>query len=537
MTQIKFCDCLKLLLSALSISSNRLSRAINVDNSLVNRWINGKRIPPYNSAYINKIAEFIAKNIYNTYQRQRINSIMAEVCGISDHTLDIKDQLEHMLLEAQGYSMECAQKDRGEIKYKPGTEKIRTKKLPVHYPDPPLSEIGSSSLSSNDKVLLNSHSILLTVLSMLEKLSVVKPEKDHNIYISLSDYRFLDHYPEKELDHWLNTLLMALHNGWTLVLLIKLVHDNNQLIRLIDMIKPLIFTGKVYPYFMKKYESYVIGDSLMILPGIGVLVPFTHHQDIPCGNALYLTNQHAVHMYLSHFKHMIDKSAKLLVKRYSGNIDYSQQLIRIEEYAGDRFLYRSSFGMLTIPEPLYLRLLKRIGVSELEAERSLKLYQMRYAAFLSHIHHYQYCDIYLSSSMEDLLNEHILNFYSYYGVDRISVELIDIIEHLEHIIELLETYANYHIAFLNCDTEIDKNNKNIYCLIKDRHSILFEIINTKKNVPDIRISSDEPMIVNAFYEYFKNLWELIPPINKNKAEVIHWLRTELTILWRMLHSD
>lgn len=81
MSYIKFSECLTSLLSILDISANRLSKAINVDSSLVNRWVNGKRIPGYDSIHIQTIADYFAKNILNSIQAQRLNELFARVCG------------------------------------------------------------------------------------------------------------------------------------------------------------------------------------------------------------------------------------------------------------------------------------------------------------------------------------------------------------------------------------------------------------------------------------------------------------------------
>jgi hypothetical protein len=530
MKYMKFGECLKLLLSDLGISNNRLSKALNVDGSLVNRWINGKRIPSYQTDYIEKISEFISKNIHNTFQKQQIDNLVSEVCGTFDHSISIKEQIQCMLAEVQGYSIECYQNEIRENKNKLSNNKQIAKKPLSNYTEDIQPINNSISLSENDKVIFGQKNITQSSLSMLETASVIKPQFDNTIYVAYDDDCYLDKYSENDLKNLTNTLIKALNNGWNLVLLVKLAHDTDRMIRFMNFAKPLIQTGNFIPYYMKNYDSYVMGEELIIVPGIGALLCFSNNLHASINSAFYLSNPVAINMYLSHFITIMNKNTKSLIERYHGNINYSNLLIKVEETTANRFLYRYCFGMMTIPEKLYLRLLKRKNTTNEETEKSIELYKKRYKAFLFNIQRYQYRDIYISSCIKDLIKDHQIYFYSYYEVALMDVEVNDIIEHLENIIYLLETYDNYHIAFQKSNTDGSICTKNIYCLVKERQSVLFEIISPMNDLPETRITSEEPMLINGFYEYLMNIWEHIPPINKNKKEVISWIKYEIEML-------
>jgi hypothetical protein len=530
MKHIKFCDCLKLLLSALGISSNRLAKVINVDSSLVNRWINGKRIPSYHTDYIDKISEFMAKNIFNTYQRQRINSIIADVCGINHDVLDIRDQIKFMLSEAQGYSIECQQRERNEYINKPAVKRPEGKKTAAVQGDPAPFRKSLLTLSANDRILVGAKNMVQATLSILETAAANEPGQDNSIYIAYDNYYNLDNYGESTVKTWINTLLRALDNGWKLMMLIRFAPDTDRTLKFINFIKPLVRSSQINLYYIKKYDSYVMGEELLIVPGIGALICFSGNPNASENHAFYLTTPAAISIYLSHLKLLIEKTSRSLIKRHEGNLSYSHVLMKTEEAAGNRFLYRYCFGMLTIPEDLYLKLLKKRNLSEQEAQKSTELYYARRKAFLFHIQRYQYRDIYVSSCIKDLIKDRQIYFYSYDGVELMNVDVADIIKHLSHIILLLETYNNYNIAFHKYDPDSSICSKNLYCLIKERQSVLFEIINTKSELSDIRITTDEPMLVSGFYEYLNNVWDHIPPVNKNKHDVISWIRNEIKAL-------
>ncbi|PHV69749.1 hypothetical protein CS063_14235 [Sporanaerobium hydrogeniformans] len=105
-----FSDCLRTLLSISGISINRLSRAITIDNSLVNRWVNGKRIPPYNTLYIEQISEYICKHIKNSFQEKQIDELFFTMDKPEDIGYSLEKKIEIILLEAQGYSIKNKKK-------------------------------------------------------------------------------------------------------------------------------------------------------------------------------------------------------------------------------------------------------------------------------------------------------------------------------------------------------------------------------------------------------------------------------------------
>jgi hypothetical protein len=116
------------------------------------------------------------------------------------------------------------------------------------------------------------------------------------------------------------------------------------------------------------------------------------------------------------------------------------------------------------------------------------------------------------------------------GIRAVTLEVRDIIEHLHYIIELLKTHDNYQIAFYQPAARKNSSFKHVYCLLKDRNSVLFELIHPTDNAANLRIYSEEPMLTSGFYTYLKNIWERIPPVNKNKYDVIHWLSSVISVL-------
>ncbi|HHV11504.1 MAG TPA: hypothetical protein GXX75_14630 [Clostridiales bacterium] len=529
MEHMKFCDCLKLLLSTLDISSNRLSKVINVDSSLVNRWINGKRIPPYNTYYIDHISEFLAKNIYNTYQMHQVQEILQRICGAHSVKSSLQEQIKKLLSESQGYSIECHKKEKSENKNKVITNQM-DKKHAAAISDITKYGVNSFSFSSDDKILVGIESITYISQSILESASVTKPGKDPAIYIAYNNYHDMEFYSEKTLNTWIKTLDKALANGWHLVLLMRLAPDIPRMVKCIGCLINLIHKKQISLYYIKNYDSYIIGGELLIVPDIGSLIYFNDQPGLHTKSAFYLSSTLATDIYLSHLKMLMEKSCHPLFKKHQGDLNYMDLLIKAEESAGNRILYRYSFGAMTIPKDLYFKLLKKNNISGPEVKLLAELYDKRHKAFIYNAQRYQCWDIYASCCVKDLIREQQIYLYSYNGIHLIDVERKDIIQHMEYIIFLLETYHNYNIAFQKIDASMEKGIKNIYCLVKERHSVLLEVIDSRKSSSEVRITADEPTLVNGSYEYLKNILKHIPFIYKSKSDIIDWLKSEIKIL-------
>lgn len=52
---------------------------------------------------------------------------------------------------------------------------------------------------------------------------------------------------------------------------------------------------------------------------------------------------------------------------------------------------------------------------------------------------------------------------------------------------------------------------------------MIETFKDKMNIPEMRFSIDEPILVNAIDAHYTNIMEHIAPMNKDRNEIIDWL--------------
>lgn len=532
---MKFGECLNLLLSTLDISMNQLAKAINVDSSLVSRWVSGKRIPGYNTVYIESITEYLSKNIKNSFQEQRLNEIFMN--GIKDNDPDenLKEKIRKLLLESQGYSIECKKKEQQEMKNKSNNKANFSKKQDnIGDDDNLIMNINNLNhfidLSREDKIIFGTENIFSMGISLLEAAANHKFKDNKMIYITYIHTSFSINF--NNLIYFRNVLLKCINNGWKIFFLLKLDNDIKRIIKFINFIHPLVITGGLNIYYFDTYGNSDKNRETFVVSGIGALscFPTELHSEINCG--FYLKTKSGVDILKNYLNVLLINHAKPMIKYYSKDMtmEYYSRLTEIENAIGNRFQYKFCFSMFTLTENLFEKLLKKKKLPDDKITSALDFYIKRLKIFLSNLQNYEYHDIYLLDSINDLVKYRKFYFHFNAKVEIMDLEVRDIIEILQNIIYLLETYDNYNIAFIPQIISGDLKNVDSYCLVKERQAVLFETFNPSKKISKIQLSIKEPMMVKAVYEYFIQVWEQIAPVNRNKMEIITILQNQINIL-------
>lgn len=423
MSHIEFGQCLKVLLGSLSISINRMAKAINVDASLANRWVNGKRVPTYNSTYIEDIVEFLAQNVKNSWQVESIDNLFLKVHGTRDNSLSIKDKLRKILYEAQGYSLEKL-KNKTSKNSSQGNKKDRTLDLPNSY-----------RLSAKDIIIFGTNDIIAACNSALYSALNYLPSSKGKIYIT-----YFNELPisQKEYDNVLRfhkALLELLKNGWEVHFLVRINENIDRTIGLIDFTKSLISTGRFSIYYLSHYEHSTIGKDYVIVSDYCAMACFTFN-DKNAGS-LFLTPA-AITLYTEYVKNLISTYGRSLLHYYSMDecIDYNLSLANCEDSIGNRILYKDCFGVITLPLNLYEDLLKRRNLNPSEIKKALTFYKKRLEAFHSNIDAYEHIDLYPINFINHLVKNQEINLYDHTGITPVQLEKREIIQLLENIIHL-----------------------------------------------------------------------------------------------------
>lgn len=562
---LEFGDCLLRLLSCLHIKYSRLAKGINIDPSLVNRWIHGGRVPAYNSNYIDLIANYISSYIINSFQEKFIQDTLNQIyygkkCS---EEMYICEKVSYVLKEAQGYSIEIKKKAQSRIKmaavnnsvsgllsksnvnstiehgngFSTYIHSLAEKDNASSFKIAPGFLLGFPKVES--RIITGNKEVLQCMIALIQAASQKEGNEEEPILITFNrDINSLPAYEYKEfLTALEKVLLNDLNRGWKITTLIRIDNNIDRMMEVIHDILLFPAIGNYEPYYVNKYYLFSTGREMLVIPGIGAMITFplaSHSQE---ESALYIENKDAVKMLCGHYYHLLSMAHPLLKKYPSEkSMVFMKMLAEYEEKHGSRCHYSKDINSLTIPLSLYEKYLRTADKPMSELMEIIELHKRRLQAFNSNVKDYKYKDICTMESIERLIH------YSRYPSDNLSLlgeckpARENIIMHIDNIIFMLEKYDNYEIAFVN-ETQLHCEAKSIWIIngkaatfTKTQHSENLGYDNYDLNNPEIYLSIEEPTIINTFEVYFMDLWNSIAPLYKDKKKVITWLKAQIEFL-------
>ncbi len=519
MSNISFGQCLKYLLSALDLSMSRLSKAINVDNSLVNRWINEKRIPACDTRYIENIAEFLEKNIYNSYQINSINELYLSYHNSQD-TLSMVDKIKKMLYEAQGYSLEKNKKTKKE---NASTQNIYT---PVEINTNFVFEGSESPVT--ERIVQGTENILLTSLDFLEYTLSYNNIKDNVLYITYNNYDIngiAKDIAKKIYDY----LYKLIEKGWKVIFIIKLDTNINRIISLVDYSLPLSKTGKVNFFYYYKHDLFTTEREIFIATDVASLTCFPSKPNSLVDWAFYLKNPISVAIYSNYIKAILKSHTKEIANYYNSTMQnkYTEFITQVIEYDNMQYSYNYGLNMVLIPMHLYERFLKRLRLPDEAIHITLLHLDRMYTGTINNLKKNKYYNISYASHINEMVENHKSTVFTHLGNYVVDLEYDEIVECINYIADFINKYENYQLAVLHHNLDdFSELSKCIY-VIKERKAVLLNLFESSTENNFTKLSITEPTIVKAFEEHFTSLWEKISPIDKDKNEITNWLTSRL----------
>ncbi|KOA20144.1 hypothetical protein CLHOM_13400 [Clostridium homopropionicum DSM 5847] len=517
-----FGNCLSELLKIFNLKGSRLARGINVDSSLIYKWLRNERVPSYNSTYIDLITNFFINNISNSFQKEIVVEALRKwsLEELATEDISIEEAIRTYLKEAQGYSIELLSKENN--------KKRQAKSL---------SKDMLSSGIDFVNIITGEDGVLQSALDILENIPKYPEGKDDTILITLnSNMDILDNFKEFNIK-WKKVLHKILKNGWKIVYLVKLNNNIKRTIKIIEYMQLSLYTGRYDIYYYKDSSLGFMGNELIVVPNVGALYCFSSKLKNQVDSAFLFKSKESIEILSGHFFQLFS-SAKPLLKSY--NWQKTTQLhhtfIEAEETLGDKYVFKGDINTITLPLDLYKKYLKLTKKTNEEIKEHLFLHKRRLDAFEAQIKYYKFKDIFFKESIENLVKEKIYSFDPYFILDDITLDYNDIKCHLENIINMLEKYENYEIALVN--KKDFENISKICWMVKENNGVFIQKLNDNIISPyssyncnenvDLLISEAE--VVDAFIRYFLSMWSSLPSANKDKKKVIKWIKSQIELL-------
>ena len=545
---LTFSECLAAILNVLDLKCSKLAKEINVDPSLIYKWLRDERVPPYDTPYIDLISNYIASKIMNNFQMEAIADLLdkhgIEISETSN--MDLQNKIRMWLLEAQGYSI--MQQKKAKAQKKNNSDNVSSiasffkniENIKCTKGDNCKSNMADHDSAINEDVIFCSYDniqvikgrmeVIYSIIKLLKQAQKKPNSEDDKILITFNgetDILLDDKYLRHELIH---TLYGALSYGWNIIFQIRLNNNIQRTIKIIESIQALLSGGNLTIYYNKINNGIFILNELCIVPDTGALFCFSSKIGQQVDRAFWYHEKESIDTLISYFFQQLT-FAKPLLKSYPSQktIEFQQSFAEMEESPGDRYILKNGLSTVTMPLNLYEKFLKNSNRTNQEISYRRFLHKKRIESFDSHVKYYKFKDICFIESLERLIKDKKYSFDEYYILENGAPNNEDIICHLENVINMLEKYDNYEIAFVS---KKDFNNlSNIYWAVKENSSVLIETFTKDKITDNNSFNSDmnfivtEKSIVNAFHDYFLKIWDDIPEENKNKRNAINLLQS------------
>lgn len=503
--EMTFGVCLKFLLTTLNIRMIQLAKAINVDSSLVSRWVHEKRIP--SSVYLDKISDFFVRLPITPIQLKLIEELTNDLDKSIPTTIkNNKEQIYWILEYSLNNSLNISNK------------KSETKKETLLNP----SFNNAIDLSAQDKLIFGVESIYDTFISLLN-LAIqdnTTTINDRKIYITHHNNLEISFFTGKKLNTLKQKLLEAVNNNWHVTCLLRLDCSTDSIIKFIQFSLPLIKTGRFQLFYLTNNESFMIRKEFYIVSGIGALSCLPSDSSFGIESAFFFSNFAAIDILINYANLLMEDSSTNMIKYYSPDMNesYFSSLAKANDQKSNLYSYNNSFNKLFIPPHLYTKFINQTTLSEKEKELSLYYYKKQFDGFMKTLQNYEFIDIYFLSSLDHLCEDKLFYLFTYAGIQIIPIENSDIIDYLEYIIYIISTYTNYHIALVSHDDDNFINNTTL--LIKERQMVFGNTFEFDAHKLGVRLSISHPILVKAFVSYYHFIWKNIPSPNKDKHDII-----------------
>jgi hypothetical protein len=384
--------------------------------------------------------------------------------------------------------------------------------------------------SSGVQVIRGAQEVIEATIELIA--SAGTPQQGDEILLSFQgEPEVLDKAPTLR-QAWWQALRTATDQGWKVTHLLRVSEEPVQILNLAkEIIDNISLRSDYNPYYFHQYGALSPPYDILVVPGQGAMQFFATEQPDYIDSAIYTPDpqfNQITQTLKGYFRQLVAPGkASPLMKMYAKNMVSSYEVIANFELApGGRFCIQQSFSALTRPESFlredgkWAQAIKALGADQ---SRLLALYRQRLKVFKKQLREYLFREICSKRALERLRD------YGEYDKDAPNREDVpESIAHLENVIELLRhPDYNFELAL------VDKSEEHLLpspAFISKPHAVLLATVPAVEGNPFAQIEMTEPKIVQGFNDYFTYVWNQIKEENKNKEQVIAWLKKQVASL-------
>ncbi len=393
----------------------------------------------------------------------------------------------------------------------------------------------------------NANAVALQMIEMLEGLpnAASRTDEDATIVLTWQSRDPIELTTEVQ-DRWQAAIQAVLRRGWRILYLCRLDANISRTVRLVEMMQGFFGAGAYSPRYFRTYGTLTPAWDMLIIPGIAAVMIFATRTAYSGDASIVTWDAQHIDTLLAYARQLAQQTTPFVNVYFLSKsaIAMSQVLIDAETHLGGRFLVKEELSVLTQPEAWFDGV-PPPGIPELLSSEDWRTVaerrKARIAAFKRNIDAYDYYDICTERAIRTLVQRGAYpNTLDDSQSQHARQRRERCLEHLRNTVALLRQYERYHLALVS-DHQLNDPGPNglpsgaIWEVTGDNNVFMTTQIPDETGSPaPANLHITEPTVAEGFREYFRQMWERIPPINREKETVIRWIERQIMDLEREL---
>jgi hypothetical protein len=505
------------LLSERQLTPRDLASLLELDLSLVYKWLRGERTPRFNSGHADAIAEALRlpPTERQTLFQSQVRSLRERPAARTRPTprsrflsAPLDALLDH-----------------------------RMQALPGRSPTPRgvPSGVGRASRTPAAGVVRGPRATLEAAIALLASAPVPR-SLEETIQLTWQGEGALDPFHPPFGTEWIYELRGALARGWKAQHLWRLNRDLGRSVTLVQTMLDLLGAGEYESLYVPKHETLAIPYDLLIVPDHGAALFFATADGSTVDAALITHDPAQIALLSAHFA-LLAKSAQPVMESYPRHLVglFDTVLAESEWRVPGRRFVKYAPSLMTEPAEwssetsFWTERMRAMGFTGAALRQRLERRRERLLALLAHAETTDYRDICTMRSIEEIVER---GWYLRNAEARPTkgAPVAERRQHLQNMIDVLRRYRHFQLGLLD-DGEAEElrvtRETQWEILGEQRVLINARSLDSDDQPVDLDITLDEPSIVAAFVEHFESHWRRIAPQHRDKEWVIKWLEGQL----------
>ncbi len=497
-----FGERLSLLMEQQGISNTRLARALSVDASLVSKWRKGIRVPPKNSVYLERIAEFLAEQARQPHQLAALSELLNLQQDSENFRQDAVRALCSWLAGAEissSAAVDMLLNRMSMFKAACRSETGFNQMNPEGTHGQPLAAEVYYGTEGRQKALLK----FLTLVCEHRSLGRIFLYSDESTDWFLADNSFYR--------QWANLMVQIVAKGNKIRIIHNVQRDLGEMVLAVERWLPFYMTGAMEPYYYPKYREQAFKKTVVVRPGVAALVTTSFGGSKDTTPHCLYTDPQIVAAWSTEFDSFLKVCRPLMRILTSRNPhEFYSLVLEFTEEPADCIRVSKALSLITMPKEVFERQIENWEIGDTEKEQLCRWHQAMVASATAGLERHSYIEVLnLPASRIFAVEEIRVEPPNFLKGQAIAYSPEDYRQHLENILSWLDRYPNFHFFF-----NPQAVPPNMHLVAKSEVGVIV----AKSDPPPIVFAFNQPNMTSAFYVYLENIVESIPARERNRKE-------------------